>query len=278
MPTRPDSPRPTPPPHDPYFTEIDAVPLLDPAQERLLARRVAGGDVEARDRMVRANLRLVVAIARGFVGRGLDLPDLIAEGNLGLLRAVEMFDPSMNTRFSTYAGYWVKQSIRRALLNTGKAVRIPAYAAQLLTEWRRAAAALQEALGRPPTAEEVAARLRLPPRKLAVIREALRARAVAPAGDTGGDAPSALASLPDRSGEAPESQAEGADELRRLLELVSRLGEREAAVLRLRFGLAGEGPKTLAEIGERLGLTRERIRQLEKEALADLRQQLGDAV
>jgi RNA polymerase primary sigma factor len=276
MPPRPDLPRrPTGPPHDPYFTEIDAVPLLDAAQERQLAYRIAGGDAEARDHMIRANLRLVVAIARGYVGRGLDLPDLIAEGNIGLLRAVEGFDPSMNTRFGTYAGFWVRQSIKRALINTGKAIRIPAYAAQLLGEWRRAAAELQESLGRPPTRDEVAARMRLPPRKLAIIREALRVHGVAAHGEAGADGDSALARLMDTTTAAPAHQAEGAEELRRVLDLVGRLGARKGAILRLRFGLDGNEPRTLAEVGEQLGLTRERVRQLEKQALSELRTRLG---
>jgi RNA polymerase primary sigma factor len=276
MPPRPDPPRrPTGAPHDPYFTEIDAVPLLDAGQERELAYRIAGGDPEARDRLVRANLRLVVAIARGYAGRGLDLPDLIAEGNIGLLRAAEGYDPSMNTRFGTYAAFWVRQSIKRALINTGKAIRIPAYAAQLLGEWRRAAAELQEELGRAPTRDEVAARMRLPPRKLAIIREALRVHGVAAQGEAGADTDSALSTLMDRTEQAPPVQAEGAEELRRVLELVGRLGERKGAILRLRFGLDGGEPRTLAEVGEALGLTRERVRQLEKQALAELRARLG---
>jgi RNA polymerase primary sigma factor len=269
---RRDTGRPgAPAPHDPYFHEIDAVPLLNAAQERQLAYRIADGDAEAREHLVRANLRLVVAIARDYVGRGLDLPDLIAEGNLGLLRAAEAFDPGMNTRFATYAGYWIKQSIKRALVNTGKAIRIPAYAAQLLNEWRRASGELQEVLGRPPTPEEVAGRLRLPRRKLAIVREALRVHGVAAQGEAGAEHDSTLASLATSSTEGTTIQVEGADELRRLLELVDQLGERPAAVLRLRFGLDGESPRTLAEIGHALGLTRERVRQLEKEALAALR-------
>src|SRR5262245_50389862 len=139
-----------------YFSEIDATPLLSAEEEADLAFRVREGDAEARDHLVRANLRLVVSIARGYLGMGMELADLIAEGNLGVLRAVEGFDPTMKTRFSTYAGYWIKQSIRRGLINTGKTVRVPVYMAQLMTEWRRAAAGLQEELGRPPTEEEVA--------------------------------------------------------------------------------------------------------------------------
>ncbi len=226
--------------------------------------------------MVRANLRLVVALARRFVGKGLDLPDLIAEGNLGLMRAVESFDPSMNTRFGTYAGHWIKQSIRRALITSGKAIRIPAYAAQLLNDWRRTGGELQEELGRPPTHDEVAARLRLPPRKLAIVREALRVHAVAAQGESGSDGFSALAALADSSTQGAGAEAEGADQLRRMLELVGELTDRKADILRLRFGLAGESPQTLQEVGQRLGLTRERVRQLEKAALDELKARLGD--
>src|SRR5205814_5111051 len=136
-------------------------PLLNAAQEKELARRIWDGDNAARECMVRANLRLVVNIARNYVGKGLDLPDLIEEGNLGLLRAVEGFDPGMNTRFSTYAGYWIKQSMRRAVINTAKTIRIPAYVNDLLIKWRRAAAKLQVELDRIPTDEEIATTLKL---------------------------------------------------------------------------------------------------------------------
>ena len=127
-----------------YLSEINETPLLSANDERALAYRIEDGDSEARDHMVRANLRLVVNIARGYLGKGLPLQDLIEEGNLGLLRAVEGFDASMNTRFSTYASYWIKQSIKRALINTGKTIRLPAYMVELLTKWRRATVGLQD--------------------------------------------------------------------------------------------------------------------------------------
>ena len=143
-------------PLETYLREINETPLLSAEDERQLAYRIERGDNEARDRMVRANLRLVVNIARGYAGRGLALEDLIAEGNLGLVRAVEGFDPSMNTRFSTYASYWIKQSIKRALVNTAQTIRIPAYMVELLAKWRRATAKVPDELGRAPTHEEVA--------------------------------------------------------------------------------------------------------------------------
>src|SRR5436190_16119294 len=150
------------PPLETYLREINATALLTADQEKDLARRIETGDTSARDQMVRANLRLVVNIARGYTGKGLALQDLIEEGNLGLLRAVEGFDPRMNTRFSTYASYWIKQSIKRALVNTAKTIRIPAYMVELLAKWRRETARLQDLYGRPPTHEEVAKGLNLP--------------------------------------------------------------------------------------------------------------------
>src|SRR5271167_3830345 len=149
-------------PLETYLREINETSLLNADEEKELARRIEDGDSEARDRMVRANLRLVVNIARSYTGKGLGLQDLIEEGNLGLLRAVEGFDPSRNIRFSTYASYWIKQSIKRAQVNTGKTIRIPAYMVELLSKWRRANAELQDGLGRAPTHEEVADILQLP--------------------------------------------------------------------------------------------------------------------
>src|SRR5262245_57293715 len=138
-----------------YLQDINDTPLLSAEEERQLAARVAGGDPYARDHMVKANLRLVVNIARGYLGKGLCLEDLIEEGNLGLMRAVEGFDGMMETRFSTYASYWIKQSIRRAVMNNGKPIRLPAYMVSLLSKWKRVSNGLTERLGRPPTPEEV---------------------------------------------------------------------------------------------------------------------------
>src|SRR3954462_5685504 len=160
-------------PLETYLREINETALLTADEEKTLARRIATGDAEARDQMVRANLRLVVNIARGYTGKGLALQDLIEEGNLGLLRAVEGFDPDMNTRFSTYASYWIKRSNKRVLVNTAKTIPIPAYMVELLAKWRRAAAKLQEDLGRVPPHEEVARTLDLPNKKLNIIKKAI---------------------------------------------------------------------------------------------------------
>src|SRR4051812_12828831 len=170
-------------PLETYLREINETSLLNAEQEKELANRIEEGDSEARDRMVRANLRLVVNIARSYTGKGLGLQDLIEEGNLGLLRAVEGFDPRMNTRFSTYASYWIKQSIKRALVNTAKTIRIPAYMVELLAKWRRASAKLQDELGRTPTQEEIAKSLNLPKKKLNIIKKAIRVYNSAPQSD-----------------------------------------------------------------------------------------------
>lgn len=255
-----------------YLSEIDHTPLLSQAEERELARRIAAGDMEARDHMARANLRLVVNVARTYQGKGLPLEDLIAEGNLGLMRAVEMFDPEMSTRFSTYACYWVKQSIRRALNMTGRAVRLPHYAAGLVSKWRQMSAALQEELGRAPASDEVAGRLGLKPRQVRVVESALRVYASGQVAESPDDGPTATEQVADFRAAAPGEQLAGAEEMGLLLKSLSLLGEREGAILRLRFGLDGTEPRTLQEVGEQLGCTRERVRQIERDALAKLRE------
>jgi RNA polymerase primary sigma factor len=172
--------RPAQSPLETYLHEIDATPLLKAEEERALAYRIEDGDSEARDHLVRANLRLVVNIARGWSGGGVSLQDLIEEGNLGLLRAAEGFDPAMNTRFSTYASYWIKQSMKRAQVNTGKTIRVPAYMVELMSKWRWASIKLQEELGRAPTEEEIGASLHLPKRKLNIVKKAIRVYNSAP--------------------------------------------------------------------------------------------------
>jgi RNA polymerase primary sigma factor len=257
-------------PLETYLGEINETSLLSAEEEKQIALRIEEGDGAARDHMVRANLRLVVNIARSYTGKGLGLQDLIAEGNLGLLRAVEGFDPSMNTRFSTYASYWIKQSIKRAVINTGKTIRIPAYMNELLVKWRRATAKLQDQLGRTPTHEEIAASLSLPRKKLAIIKKAIRIYNAGPQTDQVDGGRSIEESLTDDNSQTPEMNILRTDDLNQVMGLLEQMDKREAAVLRLRFGLDGEEPKTLKEIGDRLGLTRERVRQIECEALSKL--------
>ena len=263
-------------PLETYLREINQTDLLTAAEEVQLARRIATGDAEARDHMVRANLRLVVNIARGYCGKGLVLQDLIEEGNLGLLRAVEGFDPDMGTRFSTYASYWIKQSIKRSLVNCAKTIRVPAYMVELLSKWRRASARLTDVLRRVPTAEEIARSLALPKKKLPIIRKAIQINQASPqseqpeAGWTLGDI------VMDESARNPEDTLLEEDVLRQVRGMMGTMDEREATVLNMRFGLDGQEPQTLKEIGAALELTRERVRQIETQAIGRLANGLKD--
>jgi len=261
-------------PLETYLREINETALLTADEEKMLARAIAKGDVMARDRMVRANLRLVVNIARGYTSKGLGLQDLIEEGNLGLLRAVEGFDPDVGTRFSTYASYWIKQSIKRALINSAKTIRIPAYMVELLSKWRRASARLTEELHRNPTPEEIARLLGLPKRKLPIIKKAIQIYNATPQTDQADSGWSLGEMVMDDRVRSPEEELIENDVMKHIKVMMGDLDERSAAVLRMRFGLEGLEPHTLKEIGEKLGLTRERVRQIETETL----KRLGDGL
>jgi RNA polymerase primary sigma factor len=262
-------------PLESYLREINETPLLTANDEQELAVAIGEGDLRARDRMVRANLRLVVNIARGYTGKGLNLQDLIEEGNLGLLRAVEGFDPAMGTRFSTYASYWIKQSIKRALINSAKTIRIPAYMVELLSKWRRASARLTEEMGRTPTPEEVARVLGLPKKKLPIIKKAIHIYNSAPQNDQPEAGWSLGEIVMDENLRTPEDEMIETDALTHVMAMLGTMNEREATVLKMRFGLENYEPRTLKEIGESLGLTRERVRQIETEALNKLAEGIG---
>jgi RNA polymerase primary sigma factor len=252
---------------DLYLRQIRDDSLLSAAEECLLARAIKAGDREARARMIRANLRLVVKIARDYAGRGMLLDDLIGEGNLGLIRATEDFDPRFGTRFSTYASYWIKQSIRHALTNTTATIRLPAHMVTLLSKWRKAERALTRELGQPPSFDQVAVTLGLSDAQRVLVEQARRASQLRlEAGD--GESWS-----PDETGDnqdGPDAALEADDERRQLLGRLDRLDDRERTIVTLRFGLGGGEPMTLKEVGRQLGVTREWVRKIEVRAVKKL--------
>jgi RNA polymerase primary sigma factor len=261
-----------------YLRDLDGTALLSPQQECELAELIAQGDPEARDCLIRANLRLVVHIARGYLGRGLPLEDLIAEGNLGLVRAVESYDGQAGVRFNTYGRFWIKQSIRAALIKQGKPIRLPHHVVTLLAKWRRASALLDERLGRAPTFQEVGQALGLSETKQSMALEALeviRLTGCHDAHDAAEEPP--IARVVDERGKTAEDVVLEADNMERIVAALGRLPEREAAIVRKRFGLEGESPMTLLEVSRLVGLTRERVRQIEKEAIERLAVELDDS-
>jgi RNA polymerase primary sigma factor len=258
-----------PSPLEIYLREINTTPLLTADEERRLARRIRAGDRNARDHMVRANLRLVVSIAQRYIGRGLALPDLIEEGNIGLLNAVGRFDPKRNTRFSTYATFWIKQAIRQALIQTGTTIRIPNYMVQLVSKWRQATAKLQDDLGRVPTPQEVADHLQLSRKRMEFVQQALQ---VNNAGFQFGDPATGLTleELAHTDGGMGDEEPAQREDVSRMRTMLAGMDPKHATVLRMRFGLDDQQPKTLREIGSRLGLSSERVRQIERTALDKL--------
>jgi len=262
-----------------YLREINRTPLLTAEEEKSLGWSVLNDNCPvARERMIRSNLRLVVAIAKNYVNRGLSLPDLIEEGNIGLMRAVEGFDPAQGARFSTYASWWIKQAIKRALINATQPIHVPAYMVELIAKWKVASRELEAELGYPPPLEMLAERMDLPLRKAKIVKRAIKALKApnqAPVDRDGGLVE--MSDLVADSREAPpDTRALRDEELRTLRQLLEAIDDREAKILRLRFGMDGQEPMTLKEIASQVGISRERVRQIVDESLTKLNGQLND--
>jgi RNA polymerase primary sigma factor len=257
-----------------YLKEIERIPLLTREQEGELGRRVRAGDAAAKARLTEANLRLVVQIARRYLNRGLPLPDLIEEGNIGLLRAVEKFDAERGTRFSTYATWWIRQAIVRALANQARTIRLPVHIELLLGRYKREQQRLTQQLERPPTMEELAAALGTTVDQVEELEE-IRLQPISletPIGEGQGRVEDLLA---DPSADPNDALVSLFRERTDLVSVLDDLAANERTVLRRRFGLEGDPPEKLEAIGQRLGLTRERIRQIEAAGLRKLRALLG---
>ncbi len=254
-----------------YLKEIDVAPLLNWEEEKDLAYRIIDhDDPEAREQLVCSNLRLVVNIAKRFSGRGMTLGDLIEEGNLGLLRAVDSFDPEHGVRFSTYAAWWIKQGIKRSLLMNSQPIHIPTYMVELINQWRYTSAKLKDQLGREASLEEMAEEMKLPLRKAKAVRQIVDTVNAGFKGDASEDNSGLDETIRDNKVTLPEDILGSDEELAKAIRLLDEIDPREAKVLTLRFGIGGDEPLTLKEIGKVMSLTRERVRQIQRSALAKL--------
>jgi RNA polymerase primary sigma factor len=257
-----------------YLREIGPVKLLTPKEEIQLARRIKRGDQAARELMIKSNLKLVVKIARDYEGMGVPLLDLISEGNIGLMKGVERFKPGKGAKLSTYASWWIKQAIKRALADQGKTIRLPVHVVDRLAHIRRAEVRLREAFGRDATDEELAHELELDAKRVRQYREASRAPVSldAPLGDEADTSVSEVVADPNAA--APFAALVRDTDTDLMREVMGTLTERESSILGLRFGLSDGRERTLDEIGQQFGVTRERIRQIQELALKKLRRQM----
>lgn len=259
-----------------YLQEIGKTPLLTPDEEVTLAGRIQKGDRAARDHMISANLRLVVKISMDYKDFGLPLLDLISEGNIGLIKAVERFDPTKGGKLSTYAAWWIKQSIKRALANQSKTIRLPVHLVDKISKMRRTAMALTEELGREPTDEEIAMELQIPTSRVAHLKSvSVRPASLdAPIGEEG-DSSSFGDIVGDENASSPLESLNLRSRNSDLKEMVDSLDPREAEIIRYRFGLDGRDELTLEEVGKKFRVTRERVRQLQNLALSKMRRAIA---
>jgi RNA polymerase primary sigma factor len=259
-----------------YLNEIGQVKLITPEEEIQLARRIKKGDKRAREKMITANLRLVVKIARDYEGLGLPLLDLINEGNIGLMKGVERFDPKKGAKLSTYAAWWIKQSIMSALANQSKTIRLPAHVVERVAKMRKAEFELRESFDREPTDEELAEHLGLDARRIRLYRQASKAAVSLDAPLAEGEPHRIAEVVADPNAAAPFDRIVQENDAGLVREALAGLSERETAILGLRFGLDGAKPKTLEEIGAQFHLSRERIRQIQDQALVKMRAQIQE--
>lgn len=257
-----------------YLREISKTELLTPEEEVELAERIKQGDKKARAHMIKANLRLVVKIAQDYSNYGLPLNDLISEGNIGLMKAVERFDPEKGGKLSTYAAWWIKQSIKRALANQSKTIRLPVHMVDKIARMRRIANMLSEELGREPTDAELAEELGIPRKKLAMLKQAAQRPASLDAPVHEGETSDFGEIIGDERAIDPALALQSKNMHSQLDGLLDVLDEREQRIIDARFGLGGQKPMTLEEVGVEFGVTRERIRQLQNVALAKMRKSL----
>jgi len=259
-----------------YMQNIGQYSLVTPQEEVELAARIAAGDAEARDKLIRSNLRLVVKIAHDFKGLGLPLLDLISEGNIGLMRAVEKFDPSKGAKLSSYAAWWIKQSMRRALANQARTIRIPVQSASKISKIQAARARLKEKLDREPTDKEIAEEVNLTVRTVSGLRLGKTTTISLHDPIQHGEDGEFRDIIPDDKSVGPDALVQDAETLRHMLELIDHLDDRERRILQLRFGLNGKRPRTLEEVSQCIGRTRERVRQIQNQALEKLRMMLDE--
>jgi RNA polymerase primary sigma factor len=259
-----------------YMQNIGQYPLVTPEEEVELAARIAEGNEEARAKLIRSNLRLVVKIAHDFKGLGLPLLDLISEGNIGLMRAVEKFDPSKGAKLSSYAAWWIKQSMRRALANQARTIRIPVQSASKISKIQAARTKLTEQLGRDPTDKEIAREVNLTERTVTGLRLGKTTTISLHDPIQHGEDGEFRDIIPDDKTTSPDEIVQDEETLTHMLQLTDRLDERERTILNLRFGLSGERPRTLEEVSQTIGRTRERVRQIQNQALEKLRAMLEE--